>query len=211
MCTRIILLECLVWMPVEIWYILVCQDLITIASSRYTLSSAWTKILDDNRTKFWIQAITAPRISFYHTVVVIALTLPSPNSCSFIGRWIAISAFIGEGNIPPLLISTVLPVNGPLETCLTVSLCKDRTSVGTTTSEVVSSQPTTYCIITDGSLMRFDGMSCCFRHSWKSIRSNAGGVCTVSVLALLPVVYHYADCHLCCWLHCNADVNVQLS
>ena len=52
MCTRIILLECLVWMPVEMWYNMGCQDLITIASSRYTISSAWTKILEDNRTKF---------------------------------------------------------------------------------------------------------------------------------------------------------------
>ena len=91
-----------------------------------------------------------------------------------------------------------------METCLTVSLCKDRTSVGMTTSEVVRSQPTTYCIITDRSLMCSNSM---FPMFWQIYCSNAGGVCTGSVLALLPVVYHYAVGHLCCLLHCNVDID----
>ena len=66
------------------------------------------------------QVLTAQRISFHHTVVIIALTLPSLNSCSSMGCLNEISAFIREDNILPLSISPVLLVYGPLETCLTV-------------------------------------------------------------------------------------------
>jgi hypothetical protein len=116
--TRVILLERLVWMLVEMLYNMRPQDLIDVAGSCYTVSSAWTKILEDNGTKFRIQANTtphhdarsAPWISFHNTVVIVTFTLPSPNSCSTISCGNAISAFIEEDDIPPLSITPVLPL-----------------------------------------------------------------------------------------------------
>ena len=53
------------------------------------------ELYNSQATKFLIKANTVPhhdalwtarRISFYHTVVILAFTLPSPISCSSIGR-----------------------------------------------------------------------------------------------------------------------------
>jgi hypothetical protein len=117
MLTRVILLERLVWMLVEMLYNMRLQDLINVAGSCYTVSSALTEILEDNGTKFRIQANTTPHhdarpalwISFHNTVVIVSFTLPSPNSCSSISCGNAISAFIGD-DIPPLSITPVLPL-----------------------------------------------------------------------------------------------------
>jgi hypothetical protein len=115
--------------------------LIDVTGSCYSIASPWAKILEDNWTKFHVEsdatlyhdAWTAPNIPFHHAVVIISFSSPSPQSCSAICGWDAVTAFVREDDVTPLLVTPILSLQCPLKTLLSVSGRKDR-SPGKTVS-----------------------------------------------------------------------------
>jgi hypothetical protein len=128
--TCIIVLERLDWMTCEMRHNMRSQNLIDVTGSSYSIASPRAKILEDNWTKFHVEsdatpyhdAWTTPSIPFHHAVVIISLSSP----CSAICGRDAVTAFVREDDVTPLLVTPIVSLQCPLKTLLSVSGRKDR-------------------------------------------------------------------------------------
>ena len=126
----IILLIRHVLMTCEMRHNMRSQNLIDVTGSCYSIASPRAKILEDNWTKFHVEsdatpyhdAWTTPSIPFHHAVVIISLSSP----CSAICGRDAVTAFVREDDVTPLLVTPILSLQCPLQTLLSVSGRKDR-------------------------------------------------------------------------------------
>jgi len=127
--TRIIPLERLVLMTCEMRHSMRSQNLIDVTGSCYSITFPRAKILEHNWTKCHVESDATPyhddwptlNIPFHHAAVIISFFLPSPQSCSAICGWDAVTAFVREDDVTPLLVTLILSLQCPLKMLLSVS------------------------------------------------------------------------------------------
>jgi hypothetical protein len=89
------------------------KNLIDISGSCHTIAPSWTNILKNNLYKFSEQSNatpyhdvwSTPGVPFYHTIVRILFSSSVPHSLSTISGRNAVTAFVSEDDVPPLLMA----------------------------------------------------------------------------------------------------------
>ena len=119
--------------------------------SRDAITSTWANILKENRSSFMIDPDGSPNsdalptlwVSLYNTCICVTFTSSSPDPYSAIRRRNAELTFIWEKDSSPLLIAPMLTSYGPLQSFLSVTISKNRTSSRMSTIDIVGGQSAT--------------------------------------------------------------------